>query len=300
MVIYVCNRCNKKYTHKGHYLKHLNRKNPCKNVEIFDNKNDSENSAHFLHIFAPKNVQKCAKNVQKNEKKNINNYICAFCDKVFSRKFTLKRHILTCKKKKNVNFLENSINNINLFNEFKNFKLEIDENLKKEVEKIKNEIKQNSIVTNNKIINNYNNISLIAYKNKPDLSHLTDNDFIKIMDRGLYSVPNLIKAIHFNNKKPENKNIYIPNIKNKYVMVWNGDFWELNNMEDVLDDMYENNSNILIDKMDEFIEIGDKLNPRIMKKFKRFVDKKEKNEIKNKIKNEMKLLLYNNKKSLGK
>ena len=100
MVIYVCNRCNKKYTHKGHYLRHLNRKNPCKNMAILDEENDSENSAHFLHIFAPKNVQKCAKNVQKNEKKNINNYICAFCDKVFSRKFTLKRHILTCKKKK--------------------------------------------------------------------------------------------------------------------------------------------------------------------------------------------------------
>jgi hypothetical protein len=300
MVIYVCNRCNKKYAHKGHYLRHLNRKNPCKNMAILDEDVDSENSAHFLHIFAQKNVQKCAKNVQKNEENKTTCYMCPFCDKKFSRKFTLKRHILTCKKKNIIDISENEKYNINIINEFKNLTLEMNKNLKKEVEKIKNEINKNKIITNNKIINNYNNISLIAYKNKPDLSHLTDNDFIKIMDRGLYSVPNLIKAIHFNNKKPENKNIYIPNIKNKYVMVWNGEFWELSNMEDVLDDMYENNSNILIDKMDEFIEIGDKLNPRIMKKFKRFVDKKEKNEIKNKIKNEMKLLLYNNKKSLGK
>ena len=67
MVIYVCNRCNKKYTHKGHYLRHLNRKNPCKNMAILDEENDSENSAHFLHIFAQKNVQKCAKNVQKKK-----------------------------------------------------------------------------------------------------------------------------------------------------------------------------------------------------------------------------------------
>ena len=115
------------------------------------------------------------------------------------------------------------------------------------------------------------------------------------MNKGMYSVPSLIKAIHFNPVKPENKNIYIPNIRNKYIMAWDGSNWSLLNREDVLDDLYENNSNILINKMDEFLELGDKLEPKIMKKFKRFVDKKESDDVKNKIKEEIKLLLYNNK-----
>jgi len=38
------------------------------------------------------------------------------------------------------------------------------------------------------------------------------------MNRGFNSVPKLIEAIHFNPDKPENQNVYIPNIKNKYAL----------------------------------------------------------------------------------
>ena len=37
----------------------------------------------------------------------------------------------------------------------------------------------------------------MAYNKKPDLSHLTDNDYLRIMDKGFKSVPKLIEAIHF-------------------------------------------------------------------------------------------------------
>ena len=60
--------------------------------------------------------------------------------------------------------------------------------------------------------------------------------------------------------------------------------------------MYEDKSNILIDKIEEWIDIGYKLDPIIMKKFQRFLDKKEDDEIKNKIKDEIKLILYNKRK----
>ena len=145
--------------------------------------------------------------------------------------------------------------------------------LKKENERILKYMKK---LENNSgtVINN--NITLISYNDTPDLSHLTNIDYLNIMNKGIYSVPSLIEAIHFNPKKPENRNIYIPNLKNKYVMVWNGNNWKLFNRQDVLNQLYEHNSNILIDKMEEFIDIGEKLEPRIMKKFKRFVEKKKK------------------------
>ena len=62
------------------------------------------------------------------------------------------------------------------------------------------------------------------------------------------------------------------------------------NQDDVIEDMYEENSDILIDKLEELCN-----NPKIRKKFKRFIDKKEEYDIRNKIKEDIKLLLYNNK-----
>ena len=64
-----------------------------------------------------------------------------------------------------------------------------------------------------------NNIKLVAYKDT-DLSHLTDKDYLQCLNRSNMVIPNLIKRIHFNPKKPENQNIYISNIKNKYVMIY--------------------------------------------------------------------------------
>ena len=47
-----------------------------------------------------------------------------------------------------------------------------------------------------------NNINVIAYNKNPDLSHLTNSDYLKIMNRGFNSVPKLIEAIHYNPNKP--------------------------------------------------------------------------------------------------
>jgi hypothetical protein len=116
---------------------------------------------------------------------------------------------------------------------------------------------------------------------------------MKILQKGTQCVPKLLEAIHFNPHKPENHNIYIPNIKNNYVMMWNGINWNLHNRDNILDDMYENKSNILIDKIEEWIDIGYKLDSIIMSKFKKFLDVKEDDNIKNKIKQEIKLILYN-------
>ena len=44
--------------------------------------------------------------------------------------------------------------------------------------------------------------------------------YIKILKRGSNCIPKLLEAIHFNPEKPENHNIYIPNIKNNYVMIY--------------------------------------------------------------------------------
>jgi hypothetical protein len=222
---------------------------------------------------------------------NNGEYNCNFCNKNFNHKGNCHRHMKHhCKKKKEKNEKERYKKETDKQNEKKKGEELENEILKKKLEEAEKKIEE---LKKSQVINNYNNITLIAHNKQPDLSHLTDKDYLKIMNRGFNSVPKLIEAIHFNPEKPENQNVYIPNIKNKYAMVWNGDKWVLNCREDIIDDMYDDNSDLLIDKLEQ-LEESDTKN-KILKKFKRFMSKKEDSNIKNKIKEDIKLLLYNNK-----
>ena len=111
-------------------------------------------------------------------------------------------------------------------------------------------------------------------------------------------VPHLIEKTHYDPKKPENNNIYISNIKDKYIMIWNGIKWYLKNREETLDDIYiyiyENSSNILEDKIETCESNNFQYDQVAVSKFYKFLDNKEKEEVKNKIKEEIKLILYNN------
>jgi hypothetical protein len=59
--------------------------------------------------------------------------------------------------------------------------------------------------------------------------------------------------------------------------------------------MIEDNTNILEDKIEDWLEKG-KQYPQIMKKFNRYLEKKENNVVLDKIKQEIKFILYNNRK----
>ena len=60
--------------------------------------------------------------------------------------------------------------------------------------------------------------------------------------------------------------------------------WDLKDRSEIIDDMYEDNSNILIDKMEEFEGLELKELQEKLKKFKRFINQKENDKIKNRIK----------------
>ena len=111
-------------------------------------------------------------------------------------------------------------------------------------------------------------------------------------------VPQLIKRIHFNPQKPENHNIYISNIKNKYIMTYDGIKWNLQSESETIEDLIDTNEFVLEQKLEEWVENG-KDYPEIMNKFNRYLEKKENDDVLNKIKNEIKLILYNNRKVVG-
>ena len=77
MTNYKCNRCNKLYSHKGDYTKHLNRKIPCKTI-------------------SPIIVSNLVQDSPNQNKK----FKCSKCSKTFANKSNLNRHTSrSCKAK---------------------------------------------------------------------------------------------------------------------------------------------------------------------------------------------------------
>ena len=176
------------------------------------------------------------------------------------------------------------------------------EKIQKQNEKLQEDIKNlktsKSVNNNNSNNTNCNNntinqtINILSYKNT-DMSHITFSDYVKCLDRANFCVPQLLEAIHFNPKKPENHNIYIPNLKNNLIMLYDGEGWNLHNRDDTIDDIYEDKTNILVDKIEDWEKIGKSINEIALRKFNRYLGKKDTPGISNKIKDEIKLILYN-------
>ena len=307
MVNYKCIRCGYETNHKSKMYSHLERKKVCKpilnnvnldeyksrileceNIELDKNSHLTQNDSFFRSIEVP---QAPTKKTQKNT-----DILCEFCEKQFSRKDALSRHLKTCKEKKKDDECKQSMTDlVNLLNKQNEQIDKIQKELDKKNNQIDELIQKAGIQNSGTITNNIqNNIKILAYKDT-DLSHLTDKDYMYCLNRSNMCIPNLIKMIHFNPKNPQNHNIYISNIKNNYIMVYDGDKWNIQNRHDLIDDLIDENESVLEQKLEDWIENG-KNYPEIMKKFKRYLEKKEKDEVLNKIKQEIKFILYNNRK----
>jgi hypothetical protein len=282
MVLYQCERCLKEFNKKSNYKAHMNKKKKCKEVSSkVLNKNNKINIS--------------AKNSTGVSELTRQLIQCNYCSRMYKRNSELNRHLKTCRKKED-NLLKEELFTLLLDNQKKQQEQQVQ--YQEQISKLQNQISkltEDSVKTiNYNTYNTQNNniINVLAY-NKTDISHLKDKDYKKVLRRGNFCVPNLVDAIHFNPDKPENHNIYIPNMKTGFIMCWNGESWDIRNREDVIDDIYDEKSNLLIDKVDEWEEIGYKLDPIIMIKFKRFLSKMEDDIVKNKVKEEIRFLLYN-------
>ena len=142
-----------------------------------------------------------------------------------------------------------------------------------------------------------NDQNILSYK-KTDTDFITDNKISECMTKQYMSIPHLIKMVHFDPKHPENHNMYIGNIKDKYIFVYNGNTWEIKDRNEVIDSLISEKEYILQDKLSTWIKNSDNSEKYhyAISKFKKYIQMKEDNKIINSIKEEIKLLLYNNRK----
>ena len=86
-------------------------------------------------------------------------------------------------------------------------------------------------------------------------------------------------------------NIYISNLKNDYVTVYENGRWEL---KKDFDNFYEHKEILL----EEWIRDEQDNYPELRDKFEKYLDNKEKDNILNNIKEDIKLMMYNNRKQV--
>jgi hypothetical protein len=313
MVQYTCYRCDYTTDHKSKMKYHLNRKIACvtsrTNVELNDIcKYILDGLTFDEYIKIVSNTPNHPPNyTPKMTKLDNNEYECKFCNKKISSYKNLWRHLKICKEKQKDDEVKDSMGElVKLLNDqlhdkndqIVDFKKELSKRDKQIEELIKKAGINNNMINNNTdnsttiIQNNNIKIKILSY-NDTDRSHLTDKDILKCLQHSNFCIPYLIEKIHFDANKPENHNIYISNLKNKYIMIYDGDKWVCKDRDEQIMNLIDDNEGIIEYKIEEWIENGNKF-PKMMQKFNTYVAIKDNNMVINKIKDEIKLLLYNN------
>ena len=289
MTKYKCISCNFYTNHKPNFQRHLqtNKHRICSsNVALCsaDVALCSANVAFSVEKPAPKKV-----------------YECKYCKKILQHHTSLSRHIkYSCKQNKDEDLKELA----RLFNE-KEKKMNTNDSelvqqiqkMQKQIDKLTNKLQIQNInkgtVNNTNNTNNTINIQLLNHSDT-DYSHLTPKDYMMCIKNCNYCVKTLIEKVHFNPEKPENMNIFLSNIKGKYVMIYKDNEWQIQDKKEQVDDLYDSNEMVLETWYDEY---KDKY-PHIIHSFQRYLKNKDEDIILNRVKDEILVMLYNKRKMI--
>lgn len=237
-------------------------------------------------------------------------YTCERCKKEFFKKSNYEAHCnrkYKCKIKEEIYKKDDKLSNTQIILEQLINKIE---ELAKDNKFLKDQITE---LTTNKFMKNNNNnninsnnnqnyyVMINKFGNETD-NHLTESEGLKIMNKGYNSIPEYIKAVHFNEAKPENHNLYLPNWRDKNkILTFDGKNWILNDKDDILDDL-KNKGIDFIQKRYQDLDKDNKTDAIAIKKIDRFLnsynnDEKDKELILNE---KILLVLYNGRKIIEK
>ena len=253
-------------------------------------------------------------------------YECTRCLYKFDKKSHYDRHInrkYKCDVQKNdviFNDLQNATTLNLILEELQNVKKEltdvkcelydVKENNKqtnkklKKIEEINKLLRQTNVINNGPVINTKHinkgtinaTINVVAFgKENMDFSI----DEIGKLCQGNKTVPNLINYMHFNESKPENHNVYMPNRKNKSeVFVHNGVKWMLADKKATVEQLIDKGIEYVEGKMEELSAVISKSKYNAVERAIDAYNENEgdaNNEANKKITKDIELILYNNK-----
>lgn len=235
------------------------------------------------HLSSNKHIQvsqKLGKVSQELGKVSPKKVICKYCEKEYKHKSSLSNHIKYSCKKNTDEDLKELVRLLNLQLQEQRNEIQVQN---KKIEKLMGKLEIHGSFNTTNIQNNF---TLLAYR-ETDTSHLTDEDYRCCIKKVNHCVKTLIDKVHFNPAKPENRNIYISNMKDKYIMIYDGSNWNLANKREELEKLYEEKEMML----EEWLESNP--DPVLKEKFIKYLNNKEDDVCLNQIKEEIKLMLYN-------
>ena len=285
---FTCDFCRYSTTVKCNYAKHLesNRHIIQKYKQTTALKSDvSRTNTELAEV-----SQKLAEVSPKLAKVSPKGIFCKYCEKEYKHKSSLSKHIkYSCTKNKDED-LKELVRLLNLKmeaerNDFQTERKELQKQLDtqaKQIGKLMGKLEINGSFNNNTI----NNITLLAYRDT-DVSHLTPEDYMGFYKKVNHCVKLLIEKIHFNPEKPENMNIYISNMKDKYMTIYDGKHWNLANKNIEMTRLYEEKEQMLEDWLESNPD------PLLKEKFARYLSNKGTDECFQYIMEDIKLMMYN-------
>jgi hypothetical protein len=274
MVVYNCEACIFSTEIKQHYQRHLTT-----NKHLLTQKVNPKSTLGKPEVNPKGKKGKDIVVESSNQVAVQNKNVCKYCDTLFSCKQSMYRHIkYTCHKNKDEDLKELvRLLNIKLEQQGKQIQSQA-----RQIEKLMGKLEINGSFNTT----NIQNITLLSYKDT-DTSHIKDIDYINCIKKVCLCVIKLIEKIHFNPDKPENKNIYISNMKDKYLLVYEKDNWVLKNKNREIDKLYEEKELMLEEWLEEHKD------PELQAFFDKYLNNKKNTETIDMINEELRLMMYN-------
>lgn len=236
---FLCERCGYKTSRLSNFKNHLNRKFVCKPIlkdlkisqikkfyNIEDTYNDLKKSSFIPMVYPEIYPIHEDKNEDKNlEKKNI----CEYCNKSFSSYKNKWRHKKICK-------LKDSIINQNEILKKQND--ELMNQVEQLIEKVSN-LEKNNMNFKNNYVNSFNKIQVNNYGCE-NIDYISDKVFKKLLNTPYSAIPKLIELKYFNPNHPENHNIKITNIHDKFAKIYKDNKWLVSHKKNVITDLVDN------------------------------------------------------------
>jgi len=197
---------------------------------------------------------------------------CKYCNKSYKHIQSRWKHEQKCQVKSNNDQIMELKKE--LTNEIKEVR-ELKEQLK---EKINNtQITTNSNNTTNSNSNNtlnnkgtINNNYIIAFGKEEINNILTEKEKFRILNARYKSIEESIKAVHFNDNRPEYKNIYISNMRDNLVHTHDGNKFVSQVKHGTINQLIDNHMESIEESLDNSRE---KLNPKTIDIIEKLIDK---------------------------
>lgn len=262
---YKCLRCGYESDRLSNFKNHLNRKFVCK--PLLRDINIQEIKKFYVIEEDTKDLILSSKIPNVSSKiypKNEDNRICEYCKKVYSSYKNKWRHQKKCKVKNTIVDQNNLLKkqNSELINQVNKLINKVSQLEKNQV----NNYKNNNINSFNKIqVNNYG---------CENLDYITDKVFKKLLNTPLSAIPKLIELKYFHPDHPENHNIKITNVHDKFAKIYKDNKWLISHKKDVIQELVDNG-------YADFEEFKDLNEEEVAYKIKEKYKKMEKYYIKN-------------------